>query len=557
VKLQLVIPLILIFSLKLIAQELENKNALFFPLNKTDSQILPQMFEYQLIDKDQIRIGNIVMDARKVSLKMKPIGKEKVIFTFEWPAGLLTGGELVIKDNSGKMIWKKNIIEQQATNNLITYQTTDIDLDTIKKIRMYPFFRFCVHSDDQLTKMYLCSKELYFKKEKNKNFIAARDSLREESYVEINGHAVSESGSIFLQSSRDPISLRSKLLSGATLELDTRLKLIDFKDLYLTTDQKIIIEASGTEPVIENLILTKKEDSWTAELNKDRPFLYVKGEGGIPMKQEFILGQNIRPEQLMIPYRKKPNLKTYYSKEMVELTTEPDVTLETHDKKTQIEKISDTEWRWTIDSLQKNKNRSYLTVTKDSRKFIAAHDIFRAQRNELNAFFLMYPIWFDIQYQYWLSQYFGLQVNYQNYLQKTSSEPLFSNISFDFKYRFQPGIHLIEPGHGLIASYQSFIFDSTPLTTFSIGGYLQYSIPKNWNTFADLFQVQVKAPLTSNNGSLTLQSAFSSEVTLKKIDQNWVWDMGLRIQNHQLLNAANTTTNLTRIGLLFGLGITY
>lgn len=539
------------------AQELETKTGLFFPLNKTDSQILPQMFEYQLVDKDQIRIGNIIMDARKMALKMKALGKEKVIFTFQWPAGLLKEGELVIKDNSGKMIWKKNIIENPTADHLASFETNDIDIETIKKMRMYPFFRFCIHSDDQLTKMYLCSKELYFKKEKNKNFIAARDSLREDSYVEINGHAVSESGSIFLQSSRDPISLRSKLLSGATLELDTRLKLIDFKDLYMTNDQKIIIEASGTEPVIENLIRTKKEDSWTAELNKDRPFLYVKGEGGIPMKQEFILGQNIRPEQLMVPYLKKPNLKTYSAKEVVQLTTEPDMTLEPTDKKTQLEKISDTEWHWTIENLQKNKNRSYLTVLKDSRKYVAAHDIFRAQRNELNAIFLMYPVWFDIQYQYWLSQYFGLQVNYQNYLQKTSSEPLFSNLSFDFKYRFQPGIHLIDPSHGLIISYQSLIFDSTQLPSFSLGGYLQYSLPKNWNTFADLFHIQLKVPMPSSSGSLTLQSAFSSEVTLKKIDQNWVWDMGLRIQNHQLQNGTTSTTNLSRISLLFGLGIIY
>jgi len=544
------------------------EDGLFFPLQKTDSQILPQRFEYHLLNKDQIRIGNILMDANKINFQLVAKNKTDLNVRFQWPAGLLTKGEIVIKDNTGKALWRRLInerlikIEEQTiqmqgdtyNGNIASYETEGIDLDTVRKIKMYPFFRFCAQTEEQLTKIYLCSKEMYFKTAGKRSLIQTRDSFRQESYVEINGQIVGDMGMVYLQSTRDPISMRAKLLSGATLELDTRLKNIDFKDIWMTADKKIIIKASGTEPVLENLILARTDDGWTSELKRIRPFVYIKGEGGIPMKQEFIIGSNIRPENLKILYEKKPNFRTYSSSETVYLKADPSITLESEDQKTKLEKISETEWKWEIGNLHKNnKSRAYLSIRTEKEKYTAAHDIFRAKRHELTGSLLLTQISLALNYHYWLNQRFGFLLRYENYIQKGASDPTFSLFAADLLYRFSPGIHLLEPSHGLRIGYENLILDSTSVGTITVGGYLTYLAPRSMESLSNYLILNLKVPTSASAGNYTLQSGYTFEILSKKLEPSWNWEMGLRQQTYQL-NTNTATTSLSRFSILFGMG---
>jgi hypothetical protein len=196
---------------------------LFFPLDKAEIQILPQRFEYDLIDKDKFRLGNTLFDAEKIDFQITSVGKNEFTLKFRWPASLLKKGELVIKDNAGKALWKQNlnssnvkitksIADGDDELKLITdsayFETNDFSEAQLAQLRLLPFFRFCVHKEEALTRMYLCSKDLYFKHVGRRVMIKSRDSLRQESFVQINGQVVGNQGMIFLQSTSDAISMK-------------------------------------------------------------------------------------------------------------------------------------------------------------------------------------------------------------------------------------------------------------------------------------------------------------------------------------------------------------
>jgi hypothetical protein len=542
---------------------------LFFPLDKTGSQMLPQRFEYQLLDKDKLLIGDVLVDASQILFSLGATRDNPKVFKlfFQWPAGLLSKGEVVIKDNSGKALWRKSINEkhlkilkqetsihkQPVRADIAQFNTDGLDAETLVKLKFYPFFHFCAQSEEQLTRVYVCSKELYFAKVNGRTIIQSRDSLKKESYMEINGNVVGDQGAVYLQSPADPVSMRTMLLSGATVEIDTRLRIIDFKDIYRTSDNKVIVRASGTEPVREDLILNKDQNSWTTELNKNRPMVYVKGEGGIPMRQEFILSKNIRPESLKIPFSKDAPAYTYDDTETVFLKTEKNVSLNKIDRTSRLEKISDDEWRWEIRGLRKNSpNRAYIGVKAESGEYIAAHDIFRARRYEATALMMMYPVWFDFKFQQWFSPRFGWSAAYKAYIQKNSGEPDLSALSADLLFRFTAGPHLIEPSHGLLAGMQLLSLSGTTVMAPTAGAFFDFAPPRFFNGMFDRFYTRVKIPMSGTGGSWTLQSSYLIDLLLKKIEPGWSWETGMKLESYQF-QSGGTTTSVPRISFVAGI----
>lgn len=79
---------------------------LFFPAEKNNIRVLPQIFEYTLLDSEKIKIGDILIDASLIRFEIiKSPGEDQVRLLFSWPAGLLQEGGIYLMNNSGRAVW--------------------------------------------------------------------------------------------------------------------------------------------------------------------------------------------------------------------------------------------------------------------------------------------------------------------------------------------------------------------------------------------------------------------------------------------------------------------
>ena len=97
-----IINLILI-SVSLFSISTFAKDPVYFLPEKNNLQILPQKFEYNLLNASTIKIGDIVIDSNNLSLALSQ-ERGRYSFTFNWPAGLFEHAELVLFNNYGKAI---------------------------------------------------------------------------------------------------------------------------------------------------------------------------------------------------------------------------------------------------------------------------------------------------------------------------------------------------------------------------------------------------------------------------------------------------------------------
>ena len=132
------------------------KEPVYFLPEKNNLQILPQKFEYNLLNNSTIKIGDIVIDSNNLSLQLVT-ELSNSSFTFSWPAGLFQEAELVLFNNYGKAIKNysitKNDVElvveaQEKSESLLRkdkaiFKSPSLDESLIEEIKYLPFFKFC------------------------------------------------------------------------------------------------------------------------------------------------------------------------------------------------------------------------------------------------------------------------------------------------------------------------------------------------------------------------------------------------------------------------------
>jgi len=556
---------LLVFGLALpLAQA---QDYLSFPLNKSEIKVLPQRFEYQLLDKDRFRIGDILFDANRLDFKISPKGKDNYSIKFSWPASLLTKGDILIKDNAGKAIWQQNMEkghlliqksnismdESQYRTDTATFTVNTFDSDHFTKIRNSPFFRFCVHREEALTRIYLCSKELYFKHEGRRLIFKSRDSLRPDSFVEINGRVVGGQGTIFLQSADDALSMSAQLASGASIVIDTRLKAVDFVDVAITEDKTLTVKAKGAEPVNEEDVLARTGDIWSAKLNLGRPTIYLRGEGDIPMRQEFVVTGKIRPDSLQIPIISKAGQGTYSKSNTVQLTAPAGVSIRELDKKSVVSKNTDGSFSWEVKELEPGaSNVRFVTITTPDAEYVGSWDFFRGLKNEIYYSFLLPAESVDLKFQQAINNRWQWNVGYLNFVQRLNSEPTFSAESAQFKYALKPGANPVDLNAGLSASMEEYNSNNFNILGFTLGGYLSTAMPSKYKDYFDNYGIALKIPFAGTGSGYTVAPSLDADLTIKKQTGTWSWQTGLRLQSYRF-TGTNTEVDINRTSIILGI----
>src|SRR5688500_18655620 len=80
---------------------------LYFQANINGVKIIPQIFEYGLLDAEKIRVGDILIDSTTFKFQLVP-SEYGYSLKFNWPAGLIEDGDLSVLNNNGKAIWSRS-----------------------------------------------------------------------------------------------------------------------------------------------------------------------------------------------------------------------------------------------------------------------------------------------------------------------------------------------------------------------------------------------------------------------------------------------------------------
>lgn len=538
---------------------------LFFPVEKSNINILPQRFEYELINKDKFRVGNILFDARLFSFRVgKGSEDDKLKLQLKWPAGLLAEGEISIRDNIGKAIWIHPIDQKQVkfqrkkvekTSQILANLEDDIlPEDVFRSLQYVPYFQVCVEKAELPTRISLCSKDFYVQVTKGRLEIRSRDSLRRESYVNINARKVGAQGLIFLQSLSDVISMRVLLLSGATLDIDTRMKEVEFRDIVSDDDRgRLLITGFGSEPAGSRSV-NLADGSWRTEIPLKRPVIYLRGEGGIPMRQEFVMKGNVRDQSLRVEVLEKLPVATYQKSLTLDIKKNPLLTISAPDQLSELEDKEDY-LQWTLKDLQDGvRNRRTLLVNQQNRQFTAAWDVIRHPRWDLSASFAV-PLDVRVHLRGWMeNQNLGFGLDYQSFLTEWKKDvgptgrlrlPLYWSLPNHYNF--------LDSAWGIMMAPESITFKQGSAAGISLGGFWQLQVPESysalgqWNiTEVSFFHLPMAGDMKIKN-ELFLRSEFLYPFGERKF---WWW--GFEVS--QITAEQNSLSqSLSRVALSGGL----
>lgn len=372
-----------------------NLRPLPFPADRNGLQVLPQRFEYTLLDRSTLRIGDIIINTNEMAFEINDAENNQKRLLFRWPSSLLSQGTLVLKNSNGKAIFSTNIIRKNLKSRkskLITsedessenYRTDIGELDSgpldskiIDELKNYPFMTFCVFRAGDQTRTSLCSNEFFLSISKGELIIKPRLTTAKTSFVEINGKAVGEQGIIFLNDPSESVEFRTLMDSGSILEISTRLKLVDFKDVTLDTDKKrIILTASGTEPIESRKIQRLKNGDWQTSLPLTRPQIWLRGDGDIPMRQEFFVRGGIPSQEDRALTASNHQSRLFGSKTHIQIVTQTSVpSLEDPDLGNIEPTNKSNQFVWNVHNLPSGTvTRRYILLNSHGDQYQAAMD---------------------------------------------------------------------------------------------------------------------------------------------------------------------------------------
>ncbi len=458
-----------------------------FPGELNNLQILPQKFEYTLLDSSSIKLGDIIIDSKtlNLTLELNPNNFNQGRLLFSWPAGLLKEGELLIFNNNGKSIFSRDVSKENIKivsgekksdslirNEISLFTTEYLDEEFIEEIKYLPFFKYCVVKNERITKIALCSSELYASTENDKLNIKERKSnSQNKAKVIINGKEAGDQGIVFLNAESENLNFKAQSKSGALLEIVTRLQQIHFKDAILNSNKNFIkLKASGSFPVNNTGVKILGPDSWEITLPIDYPVFYLQGEGGIPMRQEFNIKGPLPNEKLRSFAIGSPKSKTYSSEASIEGRLPRGATIKSKEDTSEVSIRNKQTFLWTFKKLNPSSlNHRYLAVQSGESEATIGYDIFRGYRNDfLVKSELLSPINLmnlSLEFSSWLNDLFsGLSFNYSMAISKPQDITKYSDMDFSYIFRLSKGLNFIDPSFYLGFSYKMLTLNDSSLS---------------------------------------------------------------------------------------------
>ncbi|WP_413584578.1 hypothetical protein [Bdellovibrio sp. HCB274] len=490
----------------------ETRKPMLFQASKNNLQVLPQRFEYTLIDEDRLKVGDILIDSTKVTFDLQPPTKNDAPYKvrFTWPADLLKDGELAIKNNAGKAIFttrlnqdivkvSKNERDEENLRSDLASLTVELkDAKIVDDMKYLPFMTFCIYRQSEDTQTYLCSKELYLSSAKGQLEVLPRSSSKKSAQVEINGKVVGNQGIIYLNDRSESVAFKALTQSGAFLEIETRMNEVDFKDAVQTENgQRIVVTASGAQPADGSKVRRLTDGSWQTVLSKERPLIYLKGDGDIPMRQEFYVRGAIPPATIRPSLSSNSVTQTYSSNLKLEGAAPAGVTVsgDGSDKDATFQSEGNR-FIWNLRNLPSGKStRHFVQVQSGENTFMAGYDIERGNP---------FSGWLGLRYQtpsgiafgtlgleWWFENFlginsnatrlhWGLAVSRDQHLTTNDDYPEVDMTNAELFWRANAGFHLVDETWGLSLPMQMVQAPEGSSMAYGLGVFVQNKPTAAW-----------------------------------------------------------------------------
>lgn len=521
---------------------------LFFPFEKNSIKILPQRFEYELMNEKEMRIGDEIFRSQDLSFSFaqpKP-GASTTLARFQWSGSMFLEGKFVLMDSTGKAIWSKEVpskgfkVEKRSQGDVRSesykYDDRSFPAATLTRLRLYPFFRFCMAREGDRTHVLFCSRDLYVKSEpKQKKLSLKARTTAPEAQLEINGQEVSEKGIIFLETVNDPLILRAHFKNGALMDLETRLQSVEFRDITLNEKNKIIVKAAGAEPADPKMAKKLGANTWLAELDPERPEIYLKGSAGIPMKQEFLVKGKLRPQDLNIEAADELKTQTYSSSYAISLRKPKDWKAQAEED-SHIESEEDTSLTWVMEDLGYDEpNRRHLKLTKGDQVFYAAHELTRFRSWQYLAV-AGAPLDAQISATKWLEGFrFGTRFEAdRQFMTFQSDDPALGWFGLSALMNFTPTILGQGPQTGALLGVRNWTADSASNLGLAAGVYTQGPAPSWFKGWGEQWLADFQFHSGMGGDTTKVKTALETNLLLTREWQegrNWIY--GLQIMSTQ------------------------
>lgn len=543
---------------------------LYFQADKNNLQVLPQRFEYTLLDEDRLKVGDILIDASKVTFQIEPSSQIKGTYNirFTWPAGLLKEGEISIKNNSGKAVLNSVITpenikvfqedaptseEEKLRSEIATINFDGISSAIIDDMKYFPFMVFCIYKVSDDTRLYLCSKELYLSSQQGQMVVKPRSAVKKPAQIEINGKIVGNQGIIYLDDKSENVAFKAQTQTGAFLEVETSKKDVDFKDVVISEDgEKIILTASGAEPVDEKKVKKISEQEWQIALPKSRPVLYLKGNGDIPMRQEFYIRGPL-PKEKNRPFLSSRSAdRTYSSKLSFNGVTPEGTQVKISDKDTQanLEATKKNQFLWTVQDIPAGlENRRYLNISSEGQNFVVGYDMFRGLPFGLGLgaqYLTPSGVAFGtINFDWWVENFLGINANWSRFhwgvslsrdqhLSESDDVAKVDITTFELLWRNQDGFDLVDETWGLSLPLKMIQGPSASAMAFGVGGFIS---KKPWRWFKPVMhwsEIELQYFLGSSGSDFKVKSAYIlSAKAYWKVSAKTHWYYGLNLSDYK------------------------
>lgn len=559
----LLVLLCLFASFPTLAQTRTTKlKPLLFQADKNKVQVLPQRFEYTLLDEDRLKIGDILIDTRQITFQIEPSPQNKDLYLihFAWPADLIKDGELALKNNSGKAIFTTMLTnsnlqlkpsprtqEDEGLRSEVATLSTEISADVLESMKYLPFMEFCIFRESDETRIYLCSKELYLSSQGGLMTVKARSTNRKSSQIEINGKIVGNQGLIYLNDRSESVAFKAQMRTGAFLEIETRMKNVDFKDVVVSNDnENLILTASGARPVDETKVKKVSEDEWQIALPRTRPVLYLRGDGDIPMRQEFFVRGQLPRERNRAFLSPRSLSRTYSSKLTFTGIAPGDIEVKTAmtEATAKIESLKKDQFLWTLENIPKGKeSRHYLELITKDNQFFAGYDVFRGEPFALglNLQYLTPAgiAYGTIDFQWWFENFlslntswttfrWGLSIERQQQLIEKADAVKAHLTTLELLWRAEAGFNLIDATWGLSLPLQNIEGESASTMTYGLGAYLTKR-PGRWlKPFMDWSEVKFQYFAGSTGSDINVSATSRASATaLWSLSPQWHLRYGL------------------------------
>lgn len=551
------------------AQSRTKLKPMYFQADKNNLQVLPQRFEYTLLDEDRLKVGDILIDTTQVTFQIEPSPQKKGTYSirFTWPAGLIKGGELSIKNNSGKAVFsallsKENLkisqgTTQQEEENLrsdtATLAIDNVEASLVDDMKYFPFMVFCIYQQSDETRLYLCSKELYLSSQQGQMIVKSRSSTKKAAQIEINGKVVGNQGIIYLNDRSENVAFKAQTQTGAFLEIETRKKDVDFKDVVVSDDgEKIILTASGAEPVDESKVKKVSETEWQISLPLSRPVLFLKGDGDIPMRQEFYVRGPL-PHEKNRPYLSaKSASRTYASKLTFSGVSPEGVQMKIPEKDTdsQFEALKKNQFTWSVRNIPAGvETRRYLSVSSDGQNFLAGYDVFRGQPFGLGLgvhYQTPSGIAFGtLDFQWWIENFlfvnsswsrfhWGVAVERQQHLTEKDDVAKVDLTTIELLWRAKEGFNLIDETWGLSVPLQMVQGENDSAMAYGVGGFW-IKKPGRWlKPFMQWSELKLQYYAGSSGSDFKVKSAYVLKAqAYRQFSSQWYLRYGLDFSDYK------------------------